>query len=515
MAGEPAVEEAVAEDSNAELTDPDDIDALMDSMAGEPAVEEAVEAVAEDSNAELTDPDDIDALMDSLAGEPAPEAAPEPEAIAAEDNVELTDPDDIDALMDSLAGEPAPEAEPEAVASEDNVELTDPDDIDALMDSLAGEPVSEKAPEPEAVAANDNVELTDPDDIDALMDAMSENTSSENAEKPIKTLEPEEIKVAEKQEEYNPVIDDFSEEYVTSFLSADLSDLLVEEEPNNIDPPSDATDTDDELDIDALLAEVNQESDEGNTPLDIGDDILGEENSVESSDVDDDILADISNDFDESTLTQLLNDEKETQSNVELSPDFTDSNVLADLLADGDEKQIEDKVNDAEEIIDIEELDNLDFDELLANIEEEAPQNSVDEFNLAEDIDIEEQSTSELDELITPPADASEENDDFISVDSLISDTLDDTDEGNATEPYEQTNIDVGLGEFPEFTNDVNHIDVDDDDDNGTAAKLDLAKVYIEIGDLENAEVILKDVVSQGDADQQLDAQQLLENMKN
>ena len=43
--------------------------------------------------------------------------------------------------------------------------------------------------------------------------------------------------------------------------------------------------------------------------------------------------------------------------------------------------------------------------------------------------------------------------------------------------------------------------------------KLDLAKVYIEIGDNENAEVILQDVVKKGDAQQQFDAQQLLDNI--
>ncbi len=69
------------------------------------------------------------------------------------------------------------------------------------------------------------------------------------------------------------------------------------------------------------------------------------------------------------------------------------------------------------------------------------------------------------------------------------------------------------MGDFPEFTSDVNQIDVDEEDDNGAAAKLDLAKVYIEIGDSENAEVILQDVVKIGDAEQQFEAQQLLDGI--
>lgn len=103
---------------------------------------------------------------------------------------------------------------------------------------------------------------------------------------------------------------------------------------------------------------------------------------------------------------------------------------------------------------------------------------------------------------------------DFIAVDSLIADTLDDVGEDESNERYQSGNIDVGLGEFPEFTNSVNHLDVDDDDESGASAKLDLAKVYIEIGDLDNAEVILMDVVNMGDADQQIEAKQLLDNLK-
>jgi pilus assembly protein FimV len=117
-----------------------------------------------------------------------------------------------------------------------------------------------------------------------------------------------------------------------------------------------------------------------------------------------------------------------------------------------------------------------------------------------------------LNENLAEPA--VEPSQDFITVDSLIADTLDDVDEKQSSELYQQGNIDVGLGEFPEFTNKVNQLDVDDDDETGAAAKLDLAKVYIEIGDMDNAEVILMDVATIGDSDQQIEAKQLLDNLK-
>jgi len=266
-------------------------------------------------------------------------------------------------------------------------------------------------------------------------------------------------------------------------------------------------DISDELDIDSLIADVQGEED---ATLDIGDDLLGSVD--EPSLADDETLEALDSDFDESTLSELLSDEKALDSAVELSPDFTDSNVLADLLADGASDKEE--VSEATEIDDIQELDSLDFDELLANIEEESTTNSdEDSFDFTDEIDI-------GDELIESPSATEDSNvseekskpsneDHFVSVDSLLSDSLDPLPSG---EPYEQTNIDVGLGEFPEFTEGENDIDVDDD--NGVAAKLDLAKVYLEIGDKENAEIILQDVVSMGDAQQQFDAQQLLDNLK-
>ena len=190
--------------------------------------------------------------------------------------------------------------------------------------------------------------------------------------------------------------------------------------------------------------------------------------------------------------------------------------MLADLLADDDlPTEVEDKksANNTEEVAGIKELDNLDFDDLLANIEEESGQVSSDEFEFNEAFDIGDDFELDIEEdLELEGDDSNKENtaEDFISVDSLLSDSLLD---GKPTEPYEKMNIDVGLSEFPEFSGNITEEDIDDDD-NGIAAKLDLAKVYIEIGDQDNAEVILLDVVKQGDAQQQFDAQQLLDNLK-
>lgn len=207
--------------------------------------------------------------------------------------------------------------------------------------------------------------------------------------------------------------------------------------------------------------------------------------------------------------------EDSTEQAIELTPDFSDQNVLADLLSDNGDNDENSQVSEAAEINDIQELDSLDFDELLANIEEESSvaNQSVDfndNLDIGDDLSIE--GFDHIDS-VSPSKDndlAIDNEQDFLSVDSLLSDSQD---EINEIEPYDKAQIDVGLNEFPEFTDGVNPIDVDIDE-NGMAAKLDLAKVYIEIGDLDNAHVILEEVTKQGDTQQQVIAQEMLDNLK-
>ncbi|WP_068545656.1 FimV/HubP family polar landmark protein [Thalassotalea crassostreae] len=101
-------------------------------------------------------------------------------------------------------------------------------------------------------------------------------------------------------------------------------------------------------------------------------------------------------------------------------------------------------------------------------------------------------------------------SDEFIEIDELIEEYSVHEEE---SEVYKADSIDVGLNEFPEFANNVNHVNVDDDK-HGVKAKLDLAQVYIEIGDLDNAAVILKNVMKLGNSAQQQQAQDLLYSMK-
>ncbi|WP_286262656.1 FimV/HubP family polar landmark protein [Thalassotalea atypica] len=542
----------------ADVTDPDDIDALLASAAS-PEVRNKADEIAD--GADVTDPDDIDALLASAASPEVPNKADE---IA--DGADVTDPDDIDALLASAA---SPEVPNKADEIADGADVTDPDDIDALLASAASPELPNKADE-----IADGADVTDPDDIDALLASAGVGSEPESASKAQKIItEPEDIDAiidslnsevneepqqheitdpkeidalleqepiddlngvievetdsTEEESEHKSLIEGFSEEYVAPFLQVDFSDITSETEENevtgsteevvavdpaidkflNIDDQGDAQEDNilaDDIDIDAL---ISQEQASDDVIIDVGDDILGSiSDSQEDNAIDDETLSAMEGDFDESTLSELLKEEKDPVPPVELTPDFTDSNVLADLLAE--EKVETDDVSEANVIEDIQELDSLDFDELLANIEESSS-GGDDSFDLTDNLDIDDEIDLGDDLDVDIDADSESIEDDFVSVDSLLSESLD---KQKDDEPYNKTNIDVGLGDFPEFTNDINDVNVDDDD-NGIAAKLDLAKVYIEIGDKENAEIILQDVVKLGDAQQQFDAQQLLDNL--
>jgi pilus assembly protein FimV len=154
----------------------------------------------------------------------------------------------------------------------------------------------------------------------------------------------------------------------------------------------------------------------------------------------------------------------------------------------------------------IEELDDVDFDELLANIEEETA-------NYPEDEAVEYEFEDIGDDLITvdsgveipSESEALDANKDYVSVDDLLTESLE---EAEVSEPYEKTNIDVGLGQFAE-----NEAGIDVDEDGSVSSKLDLAKMYIQMSDEENAQVILQEVIEKGDGVQQAEAKSLLDTL--
>ncbi|WOH37590.1 FimV/HubP family polar landmark protein [Thalassotalea fonticola] len=161
------------------------------------------------------------------------------------------------------------------------------------------------------------------------------------------------------------------------------------------------------------------------------------------------------------------------------------------------------------EVHEINDYDDVEFDKLLAEISAESehikPPNNVTQ--LRRTTEVKEHAIQDVVEQIKP----NQEEKEFIAVEALLEESAlaEELDES----VFDHHKIDVGLDEFPEFTSQVNHVNVDDDK-HGVNAKLDLAQVYIEIGDLDNAAVILKSVMKLGNSGQQQQAQDLLYSIK-
>ena len=485
------------------------------------AIDDPVEETAE-ASAEITDPDDIDALLESMSADSPAEQADEA----------------IDDLVEETAEKTAEEAVNEDGREHDNTAKIDSFTEDYVAPFLATDfsDLIQSQQKEDANSLPDDIESAIPvnedDDFDIddlLAEVQDENkvSSDGNEAEEIATDNENQDDIIQMDDDDFDIDDLLAEVQDENEVSSDGNE--AEETGTKNESQDDIIQMDDEdFDIDALLAEVGEVNDETDlSSLDIGDDLedmTSESGKADENDIatlDDETLSALDSDFDEAALLDLLNDEDPddndpNERNLEFTPDFSDHNVLADLLADNDsENESENSTAEANEIEDIQELDNLDFDELLANIEDEsnlAASNEpvdfnqglevgdeVSDFNLKTDFDTDKKSIN-----------TDESNDDFVSVDSLISDSMDAM---GIDEPYDKNKIDVGLSEFPEFASGDESIDVDDDD-NSMAAKLDLAKVYMEIGDQDNATVILQDILKQGDAQQQYDAQQLLDSLE-
>ena len=149
-------------------------------------------------------------------------------------------------------------------------------------------------------------------------------------------------------------------------------------------------------------------------------------------------------------------------------------------------------------------LSDTDFDSLLNDMVEPEPVNIAE----LDDVDVDfasllnDEPDTEIEEL---PELSDEEEDQFVDIDDLLSqsDDLEPQDE-----PYNDADMDVGLGDFDEFLAGDNATDVDLEAD-GFAAKLDLARAYIEIEDYDGAMGVIKEVLDKGPESVQSEAQAL------
>jgi pilus assembly protein FimV len=472
----------------------------------------------------MTDPDDIDALLDSVNNSLDAETVNNSADIDVQPEVEMTDPDDIDALLDSVNNSLDAETVNNSadIDVQPEAEMTDPDDIDALLDSINDDTVSNSnvnnSPVSSADKINNSKESNEVNNTETQQNneqpTSDSGITSSNQSNVVSLAE--DLKIQQEINDNQAKIAEFTAEYVTPFLTADFSDVVARTEEQGLNESQEkltekkqALIANSDLDIDALLDSIQPEELQEDKSLveqareALGDDLI---TSVESQATEQGFSTD--------DLNQLLTEQPSGDEFLSLAPelkqssadttDFTNEEVLAELLNDNN---TEDKafVND-DALESIGDLDNVDFDDLLADIEQESAnyeQDGIDNnsvfTDMGDDLISEEQHKGSI--LPLNPV-----GQDYVSVDELLNDSLSDN---TQTEPYQKENIDVGLGQFS-----TNKSAIDVDIDGSMSAKLDLAKMYIEISDEENAEVILQEVLLSGDNTQQVKAKRLLDTLK-
>lgn len=106
-----------------------------------------------------------------------------------------------------------------------------------------------------------------------------------------------------------------------------------------------------------------------------------------------------------------------------------------------------------------------------------------------------------------PKVDSVLENN-FIDIETLLKNS----DKAAKEEPYSEFALDLGLDEFPDVINTENGVDIDDDE-NGVAAQLDLARAYLEIDNKADAKKILLNVVEGSNGTQRVEIEKLLSRL--
>jgi pilus assembly protein FimV len=282
-------------------------------------------------------------------------------------------------------------------------------------------------------------------------------------------------------------------------LEADFDDELLldndfsafDSELDNEQQPSTADSQFNDDDLAALLNEVEQTHDEQLTAVENSD------TEFEQAELDE-------------TLSNQLDDE---QTNADREAELTQADDL-----DHHAVMVSDDELDDEFMAD---LSQTDFDSLLNELAEpedlqlnDSSEYDVDFNTLLTDEPLDDAVVGEevLDKAATDStADAAAVDEEvFVDIDSL----LDQSDEAELDhEPYDEVNMDVGLGEFDALLAGDNPTDVDAES-GGYSAKLDLARAYIEIDDYESALKIVSDVIDKGPEEVQQEALSLKAKLK-
>ncbi|GGA75885.1 hypothetical protein GCM10011369_17180 [Neiella marina] len=484
--------EAISLDDDDEAAidlDDDSADLLaLDDELKEPA---NAEAPATESQPEMADIQELDLDLSDDGGELTQDAL---DALAAMDELAASDgpssSDDDDSLEEAFDAIGAADSQDERTE-----ESSDPDDImDEFAAAVAAQTAAEEAGEP----VNDIADIDDlVDEFDAQVapaeqpqanDPESELVGEPDAE-PVTTADVDELLASvEEASESNDIpqqVQDELDEPETEEL-VDIDSLLAESGPEQ--PLAEESGVESDIDIESLIAETQEAVDQSadtqlseSAPepaeLDV-EEILAAETPAASPDIEsepepqqvldsdgaDELLADFESDLLSEPDSQSQDDEVSFD---ELEQEFDLSNVADELLNETSPDQ--EVISEAEELTELGEDDSVDLDTELAAIEQQMP---------------------------AEPESSKDGEDEYLDIDQLLAEA------DGAAGPDDDIML---VGDLED--------DIELEEEDGIAAKLDLARAYIEIGDKEVAKQLLEEIASSGNDGQKDEATELLQRL--
>jgi pilus assembly protein FimV len=350
-------------------------------------------------------------------------------------------------------------------------------DIDSLLDEVAEEVQSQtlqKAPTDVDEIPDELADLADELSRAALPDTLDIDEDAGLSEADVASLE---LEISMQGQHIDSTVDDlFNEIEQIEMMESMLGESFSAGEDSDDEP---------------IKTETNSELDHSN----ILDDELNAEMDMQEA-LTEDVLEELLNDADLPEINDVISPANDTLSAEPEHMSKMASSLLDDLPDIGGWMLHE---NDKSELDD---LENTDFDELLQSLEnndEDEPEvntKGIDDF-LNEDLQQVLAANDVTQKIIdnTP---------DFIDVDALLDDI--------SSELTEEPEMDLlkNLEGMPQPVSDED-LTIDD----AFSSDLDLARAYIEIDEIREAQKLLKKVLAKGSSEQQDEAKHILEQLEN
>ncbi|MGI5308780.1 FimV/HubP family polar landmark protein [Rheinheimera sp. WS51] len=430
---------------------------------------------------------ELTALEDSLTEQADSELSealqPEQTANQTENNAAgLSDADLIEQALDETSDEAETEAEIEA---EDDTEL---EAVVKLEDDTESEAVAELEDDVDSEAV---VELEDDADSEVVVE-LEDDAESEAVVELEDDAESEAVVELEDDAE-SEAVTETEEETTAETTEPDQEDSLTEQGRELAIALQQTQAEEDSLVKAALAEEQQQDADDETLLTDIDEfdsselnevtDSLDQEHAPDLSASDDGSVAKVT---DASLSVENPSQMLEQYPTLDLSEDDLSLDIeelSASEFTDNDTELLSD------EEVEVDPLSEQQFDSLMGELEAIAGNSDKDE---ADETEFELNTADITDVAQVDNTDFDFTDDDFVEIDKLLAAT---DEQESDPERFNQLNVDVGLDEFADVIGNPQAHDVDQDD-NGFAAKLDLARAYIEMDDQESAAGILEGILA-------------------